>query len=118
MNDGPFVDEAGKNARRIFYPSLTNSGNLLNMWYSYGYSCYNLGYIESLYLRILVFIIGTKLSFQSQYKNLLCKISKIVGEYNFGFRSVIRPVFDTSALPLNPARSERQAVLWNIVTKS
>jgi hypothetical protein len=64
-----------------------------------------------------VFIIGTKLSIQSQYKNLLYKMSKIVGEYNFGFRSVVRPVFGAGALPLNPARSERQAVLWNIVTK-
>ena len=48
MNDGPFVDEVAKNARRIFYPSLTNSGNLQNIGYSDGYYRYIVGYMESL----------------------------------------------------------------------
>ena len=86
MNDGPMIDELGKNARRIFYRSLTNSGNLQKRWYSNGYYRYILGYMESLYLRKYLFIIGTKLSIQSQQQNLLYETSKIVREYNFVFR--------------------------------
>jgi len=62
MNDDPMIDEPDKNTRRIFYASLTNSGNLQIRWYSYGYYLYIFGYTESLYLEIYVFIIGTKLS--------------------------------------------------------
>jgi hypothetical protein len=62
MNDGPMIDEVAKNARRIFYASLTNSGNLPNRGYSHGYYAYIVGYIESIHLRFLLFIIGTKLS--------------------------------------------------------
>ena len=86
MNDGSFVGEVGKNARRIFYDSLTNSGNLPNTWYSCGYLIYNYGYIDSLIQIFLLFIIGTKLSIKSHTKNLLYKSSKMFFEYNFGFR--------------------------------
>ena len=102
MNDGPFVDEADKNARRIFYPSLTNSGNLRNSDYSHGYRTYIFGYAELIYLQILLFIIGTKLSIQSQPQNLLCKMSKIISRYNFGFRYLVDPVLEMRISPLAP----------------
>jgi hypothetical protein len=111
MNDGPFVDEAGKNARRIFYPSLTNSGNLQKRYYSDGYYTYIFGYIESLILRTHLFIIGTKLSIPSQLQKLLVTMSKMTAKYNFGFRKLIQPIGWTTPSPLRGAGCEGQALL-------
>jgi hypothetical protein len=103
MNDGPMIDELGKKARRIFYASLTNSGDLPNSVYSYGYYAYIVGYRESLKWQNSLFIIGTKLSISSQIKNLLGKMSKIIPEYNYGFRRIVQPVLDAGISALPPA---------------
>jgi hypothetical protein len=111
------IDEAGKNARRIFYASLTNSGMRQTRWYSDGYYAYIHGYMESLKWQKSLFIIGTKLSILSQVENLLCKMSKIIPEYNYGFRMLVQPVLDAGISALPPEGCKGQAVLWNIVTK-
>jgi hypothetical protein len=63
-----------------------------------------------------VFIIGTKLSIPSQVENLLCKMSKIIREYNFGFRQLIQAVLGAGVPALPRAGCEGLAVLWNIIT--
>lgn len=110
------IDEPGKNARRIFYVSLTNSGTLKYSCYNCGYYTYIDGYSFLLTSIFLLFIIGTKLSIQSLIQNLLCKTSKIIRGYNFCFRLLVQSVLRAGSSDLPPAGYKARAVLWNIVT--
>ena len=44
-------------------------------------------------------------------------MSKIIPEYNYGFRRLVQPVLDTGIPTLPAAGCKGQAVLWNIVTQ-
>jgi hypothetical protein len=111
MNDDPIVDATDKNARRIFYDSLTNLGTTKKIGYSYRYSIYIYRYIESLFSRFFLFIIGTKLSHPSLLQKLLCEKSKKISEYNFGFRELIQPIQCAGPSGLRPAGRRSPALL-------